>query len=209
MSPDQALRLFLESFVLRGEAQQIERIIENFSDKLFQDRPENSPLKSKDSAFLLSYSMIQLNTDAHNQQIKNKMTLESYKRNLKGVNDGESFPDKFISKIYFSITTQEIKVRSGNFKDIFNNDQQPMTEYYFDDRFFGDEDEDEQYNENSIFSAEDNNNNNDNNITSPSKNDNDNDTHSVSSSGSSFLWIISIHQHLMLKMSRNQNGCKS
>lgn len=111
MSPDEAMRYFLESFVLRGEAQQIERIIENFSAKLFEDRSiKTSPLKSKDAAFLLSYSMIQLNTDAHNDQIKKKMTLESYKRNLEGVNDGESFPDKFLTKIYQSITSNEIKV---------------------------------------------------------------------------------------------------
>ena len=192
MTPDQALRYFLESFVLRGEAQQIERIIENFSKKLYDDKPENSPLKSKDSAFLLAYSMIQLNTDAHNDQIKNKMTLDAYKRNLKGVNDGESFPDKFINKIYFSITTNEIKVRSGNFKDIFNDQQQSMTEYYFDDRLFDDEDDEEYHNE--IFSDEDNNNNNNNdnnNINNtPSKdnnNNNFNDNHSVSSSGSSFF----------------------
>ena len=60
MSPDEALRHFLESFVLRGESQQIERIIENFSMKLYDDRPPGSPLKSKDAAFLLSYSMIQV-----------------------------------------------------------------------------------------------------------------------------------------------------
>merc|ERR1712176_959002 len=125
MTPDQAMRKFLESFVLRGEAQMIERIIENFSMKLYEDttalNSSNSPLKSKDAGFLLSYSMIQLNTDAHNEQIKNKMTFESYKRNLEGQNEGESFPDKFLWTIYKSITGNEIKVRSGNFKDIFNS----------------------------------------------------------------------------------------
>jgi len=141
LSPDEALRHFLESFVLRGEAQQIERIIENFSQKLFDDRdPTKSPLKSKDAAFLMAYSMIQLNTDAHNEQIKNKMTLQSYCKNLRGVNDGGDFPPKFMAKIYHSITSNEIKVRSGNFKHIFNEKTHhipppPMT---FDDDDDGD-----------------------------------------------------------------------
>jgi len=120
MAPDEALRVFLESFVLRGEAQQIERILEKFSEKLYEHRPSNSPLKSTDAAFILSYSMIQLNTDAHNDQIKDKMQFEAYQKQLKGVNDGDTFPDKFLHKIYHSITQNEIKVRSGNFKDIFD-----------------------------------------------------------------------------------------
>ena len=48
------------------------------------------------------------------------MPLQSYCRNLRGVNDGGDFPPKFLAKIYHSITSNEIKVRSGNFKHIFN-----------------------------------------------------------------------------------------
>ena len=52
------------------------------------------------------------------------MTLHSYCRNIRGVNDGEDFPLKFVAKIYRSITLNEIKVRSGNFKQIFNEKTQ-------------------------------------------------------------------------------------
>lgn len=121
MRMDEALRLFLESFVLRGEAQTIERIIEKFSSKVFDEKSTDSPLQNTDAAFLLAYSIIQLNTDAHNNQIKNKMSFKSYKQNLKGCNDKQDFPEWYLNKIYCSITHCEIKIRTGNPRDIFAN----------------------------------------------------------------------------------------
>ena len=36
-------------------------------------------------------------------QVKNKMSLESFRRNLRGVNDGADFPVEFLNEIYYSI----------------------------------------------------------------------------------------------------------
>lgn len=36
-------------------------------------------------------------------QVKNKMSLESFRRNLRGVNDNTDFPVEFLDAIYYSI----------------------------------------------------------------------------------------------------------
>lgn len=64
MSIDGALRTFLESFRLPGEAQKIHRVLEAFSDRFYQQ--SKGILANKDAAFVLSYSVIMLNTDQHN-----------------------------------------------------------------------------------------------------------------------------------------------
>lgn len=67
------------------------------------------PVKpDKDSVFVLSYSIIMLNTDLHNPQVKKQMLLDDYKRNLRGVYNGKDFPEWYLAKIYLSIKDREI-----------------------------------------------------------------------------------------------------
>ncbi|KAK9480121.1 hypothetical protein V1514DRAFT_326464 [Lipomyces japonicus] len=103
---DEALRQLLESFRLPGEAQQIERIVEKFSERYCEFKPEE--VANKDAAFVLSYSIILLNTDLHNPQVKNRMTLEQYKRNLRMVNDGKDFDHDYLEAVYNAIKNREI-----------------------------------------------------------------------------------------------------
>lgn len=37
-----------------------------------------------------------LNTDLHSPQVRKRMTLEDYGKNLKGVNDNKDFPPEYI-----------------------------------------------------------------------------------------------------------------
>ncbi|KAI0747973.1 Sec7-domain-containing protein [Daedaleopsis nitida] len=102
----EALREMLETFRLPGEAQQINRITETFAEVYFATGPEE--IKSQDAVYVLAYSIIMLNTDQHSPQIRKRMTLEDYTRNLKGVNDGSDFSPEFLSSIYESIRKREI-----------------------------------------------------------------------------------------------------
>ncbi|RPD79920.1 Sec7-domain-containing protein [Lentinus tigrinus ALCF2SS1-7] len=102
----EAMRELLETFRLPGESQQINRIAETFAEVYFATGPDE--IKSQDAVYVLAYSVIMLNTDQHNPQIRKRMTLEDYKRNLKGVNDGSDFSDEFLSNIYESIRKREI-----------------------------------------------------------------------------------------------------
>ena len=67
MGIDAALRVFLESFRLPGEAQKIHRVVEAFAERYYEQ--SKGTLASKDVAFVLSYSVIMLNTDQHNVQV--------------------------------------------------------------------------------------------------------------------------------------------
>ncbi|CAB75411.1 ArfGEF [Schizosaccharomyces pombe] len=107
---DEALRLLLQSFRLPGESQLIERVLETFSHYYMSANPDS--MSSKDAAFVLSYSIIMLNTDQHNPNIKSqrRMTLDDFCRNVRGVNDGQDFDRNFLSEIYKAIKENEIIV---------------------------------------------------------------------------------------------------
>ncbi|EXB65279.1 Pattern formation protein [Morus notabilis] len=107
MHLDTALRLFLETFRLPGESQKIQRVLEAFSERYYEQSPEI--LANKDAALLLSYSLIMLNTDQHNVQVKKKMTEEDFIRNNRHINGGNDLPREFLSELYHSICKNEIR----------------------------------------------------------------------------------------------------
>jgi Sec7-like guanine-nucleotide exchange factor len=51
-----------------------------------------------------------LNTDAHNPQVKNKMTKEQFLRNNAGINNGKDLPKELLESLYTRIVTNEIKM---------------------------------------------------------------------------------------------------
>ncbi|KAK9450275.1 uncharacterized protein V1518DRAFT_440749 [Limtongia smithiae] len=103
---DTALRELLSSFRLPGEAQQIARILEKFSERYCEFEPKE--VASKDAAFVLSYSIIMLNTDQHNPQVRKRMTFDEYRNNLRGVNDKKDFAPEYLENIYNTIKHHEI-----------------------------------------------------------------------------------------------------
>ncbi|KAG8732421.1 GDP/GTP exchange factor for ARF [Ceratobasidium sp. 423] len=102
----EAMRELLESFRLPGEAQPIARITETFAKQFFSCEPLG--IKSEDAVFVLSYSVIMLNTDLHNPQNRKRMTIVDYQKNLKGVNDGTDFDPEYLQAIYDSLRKREI-----------------------------------------------------------------------------------------------------
>ncbi|XP_010240903.1 PREDICTED: ARF guanine-nucleotide exchange factor GNL2 [Nelumbo nucifera] len=104
---DTALRTFLETFRLPGESQKIHRILEAFSEK-FYDQQSSELFVSKDAVFILCYSLIMLNTDQHNPQVKKKMTEEEFIRNNRAINGGKDLPREYLSDLFQSIATNEI-----------------------------------------------------------------------------------------------------
>ncbi|KAJ1400960.1 Sec7, C-terminal domain superfamily [Sesbania bispinosa] len=107
MTLDTALRLFLETFRLPGESQKIQRVLEAFSERYYEQSPHI--LANKDAALLLSYSIIMLNTDQHNMQVKKKMTEEDFIRNNRRINGGNDLPREILSELYHSICKNEIR----------------------------------------------------------------------------------------------------
>lgn len=72
MDFDEAIRAFLVGFRLPGEAQKIDRIMEKFAECYCKCNPK--AFTSADTAYVLGYSVILLNTDAHNPMVKSKVS---------------------------------------------------------------------------------------------------------------------------------------
>ncbi|XWS44341.1 hypothetical protein CRYUN_Cryun15aG0037000 [Craigia yunnanensis] len=108
MNLDSALRAFLGTFRLPGESQKIQRVLEAFAERYYEQSPQI--LCNKDVALLLSYSLILLNTDQHNVQVKKKMTEEDFIRNNRHINGGKDLPREFLSELYHSICENEIQM---------------------------------------------------------------------------------------------------
>ena len=106
---DSAIRNFLNGFRLPGEAQKIDRLMEKFAERYVNCNPE--AFKSADVAYVLAYSVIMLNTDAHNPMVKVKMTKNDFMRNNRGINDGGDLPVDFMEAIYDRIVNDEIKMK--------------------------------------------------------------------------------------------------
>ncbi|GIL44250.1 hypothetical protein Vafri_1768 [Volvox africanus] len=113
---DSALRMFLESFRLPGEAQKIDRIINAFGRHYYASNED--VFRNGDAAYVLAYSVIMLNTDQHNSQVKNKMTLESFRRNLRGVNDNADFDPQFLEDIFTSIVKTPLRLSEPASMDV-------------------------------------------------------------------------------------------
>lgn len=116
MTFDQALRHFLSTFRLPGEAQCIDRIMEAFAGRYFvqvSQQPTPQPFSSADAVFILSFSTILLNTDLHNPQIPayKKMTKDQFLRNNRGINDGKDLPRVYLEQLYDNIKRTQIQVQ--------------------------------------------------------------------------------------------------
>ena len=105
-----ALREFLQSFRLPGESQKIDRFMLKFANRYVTGNPD--AYANADTAYVLSYSVIMLNTDLHNGKIAKPMTKDQFIKNNSGINDGQSLPDDYIIGIYDEIANNEIVLKS-------------------------------------------------------------------------------------------------
>ncbi|XVF48806.1 hypothetical protein PTKIN_Ptkin03bG0218000 [Pterospermum kingtungense] len=109
MKFDTAVREFLKGFRLPGEAQKIDRIMEKFAERYCADNP--GLFKNADTAYVLAYAVIMLNTDAHNPMVWPKMSKSDFVR-MNATNDPEECaPTELLEEIYDSIVKEEIKMK--------------------------------------------------------------------------------------------------
>jgi brefeldin A-inhibited guanine nucleotide-exchange protein len=103
-----ALRRFLQSFRLPGEAQKIDRFMLKFAERYISGNP--NAFANADTAYVLAYSVIMLNTDQHSEKLKGKarMTKEDFIKNNRGINDNADLPEEYLGTIYDEIRTNEI-----------------------------------------------------------------------------------------------------
>ncbi|KYN96021.1 putative protein transport protein SEC7 [Plasmodium gaboni] len=80
-------------------------------------------VENSDVIFILTYSIIMLNTDLHNNQVKNKMKLEEFIKNNRGINNGKNIDRIYLENLYNCILNEEIKLFS-NTQNTYTNDDQ-------------------------------------------------------------------------------------
>ncbi|KAJ3498669.1 hypothetical protein NLG97_g939 [Lecanicillium saksenae] len=105
-----ALRVFLQSFRLPGEAQKIDRFMLKFAERYVLGNP--NAFANADTAYVLAYSVILLNTDQHSSKIAKRMTKEEFIKNNRGINDNADLPDEYLIGIYDEIASNEIVLTS-------------------------------------------------------------------------------------------------
>lgn len=106
-----AVRMYLQSFRLPGEAQKIDRFMLKFAERYMHNNP-STLFANADTAYILAFSVIMLNTDAHNKNMKQKrMTKAEFVKNNRGINDGSDLPEDFLGEVYDEIQSNEIKMK--------------------------------------------------------------------------------------------------
>lgn len=118
-----ALRHFLQAFRLPGESQKIDRFMLKFANRYVTGNP--NAFANADTAYVLAYSVIMLNTDQHSRQVVKRMTKEDFIKNNRGINDNADLPDEYLNGIYDEIAHDEIVLKSERELAALNGTPQP------------------------------------------------------------------------------------
>jgi len=100
---DEAIRMFLATFRLPGEGDQIQRVIDKFAAAYKRQNAEH--FGNGDEAFLLAYCLIFLNTLNHNPSVdpKNRLTLEAFLKQCSQA--APRYPKAQLEEIYHRVCT--------------------------------------------------------------------------------------------------------
>lgn len=122
----QALRQFLWSFRLPGEAQKIDRMMECFAQRYCELNP--GVFTTTDTCYVLSFSIIMLNTSLHNPSVKDKPTVERFIITNRGINDGGDLPEDLLTSLYESIKKEPFKIPEDDGNDLMHTFFNPVKE---------------------------------------------------------------------------------
>jgi brefeldin A-inhibited guanine nucleotide-exchange protein len=88
--------------------------MEIFAERYTEQNPKVFP--TADTAFILAFSIIMLNTDLHNPAIKEerRMTKEGFIRNNRGICDGQDLPEELLSSIFDRIKVDPISLKEDD-----------------------------------------------------------------------------------------------
>ncbi|XP_074864731.1 cytohesin-4 isoform X1 [Carettochelys insculpta] len=122
----QALRQFLWSFRLPGEAQKIDRMMEAFANWYCQCNP--GVFQSTDTCYVLSFSVIMLNTSLHNPNVKDKPPFERFMAMNRGINNGGDLPEELLRNLFESIKNEPFSIPEDDGNDLTHTFFNPSRE---------------------------------------------------------------------------------
>ena len=116
------MRIFLSAFRLPGEAQQIDRILVAFSEYCHDGSIEGKSglLENPEVTYLLTFSMIMLNTDLHNPNVRadRKMTIAQFIKNNsfygEELNQTRNIPKDYLETVYESLSQVPLRTERND-----------------------------------------------------------------------------------------------
>ncbi|VEN47440.1 unnamed protein product [Callosobruchus maculatus] len=124
----EALRQFLWSFRLPGEAQKIDRMMECFAKRYCECQGDNKFFENSDTCYVLSFAIIMLNTSLHNPSVKEKPSIEQFINMNRGINQGQDLPRQLLESLYNNIKAEPFKIPEDDGNDLmhtfFNPDKE-------------------------------------------------------------------------------------
>ncbi len=105
---DEGIRAMVLKMRLPGEAQQIDRLIEKFAEEYYRQNPGR--FSHVDTVYVLSFSIIMLNTDLHNPFVTRKMSASAFINNNRGIDQGKDMPPGMLQGIYSRIKAEPIRM---------------------------------------------------------------------------------------------------
>ncbi|XP_074247404.1 cytohesin-4 isoform X3 [Saimiri boliviensis] len=119
-------RQFLWSFRLPGEAQKIDRMMEAFATRYCLCNP--GVFQSTDTCYVLSFSIIMLNTSLHNPNVRDKPPFERFVSMNRGINNGSDLPEDQLRTLFDSIKSEPFSIPEDDGNDLthtfFNPDRE-------------------------------------------------------------------------------------
>lgn len=122
----QALREFLWSFRLPGEAQKIDRMMECFAERYCECNSDM--FKCTDTCYVLSFAIIMLNTSLHNPSVKDKPTVDRFIAMNRGINEGGDLPRELLEDLYNNIKKEPFKIPEDDGNDLMHTFFNPVKE---------------------------------------------------------------------------------
>ena len=116
MELDEALRFFLGQFLLPGEGQVVDRIMENFGQRYYLDNAESKRFEDADAVYKLSFAIIMLATDLHNPKVKNKLTFEQWEK-MVNKDLAMGLDVEYLQNIFKRIAARKFELLSDNGND--------------------------------------------------------------------------------------------
>jgi len=94
----------------------LDRVLNAFARRFFEINRTQGGYATEDTVYILSFSIMLLNTDLHNRNLpqKEKMRLEDFVRNNRGINGGQDLPRKLLTGLYHSIKRHEMRMKEGD-----------------------------------------------------------------------------------------------
>ena len=95
---------------------QIDRVMDAFAAHYCEQNP--NIFEERDTCFILSFSIIMLNTALHNPNVKMKITSEQFIKQNKGINSGRDLPPDMLEAIFRNIKEEPFKIPDETYDDL-------------------------------------------------------------------------------------------